>query len=214
MNNYLKNRRNFNYGSGMLSPECEKFIITIPKNASSYISDLTNAYNWTSATVGDNCDWHKINEVIVILRDPLDRWISGISQYLVGYILVRKPHTTEELAKQFVENYNFIIEQLLFDVVDKFDDHVWPQYEFFQNILPDIPKTYFMVNDDFSTKISNYLNLQLIKNLDYNSNKDNVGKKLLHNFFESLLEKKIHLQSIIKEVYKEDYNLINQVKIQ
>ena len=77
--------RGYGENSGMLSPDRKKFIVNIPKNASSYILDWTRAHAWITATLDNN--WPDVEEIIVVLRDPLNRWISGMSQYLKSYIL-------------------------------------------------------------------------------------------------------------------------------
>ena len=137
--------RGFGYGTGQLNSECSRFLVSIPKNASSSLIDWVGIHGWSSAVVGDNCNWTNVKEMIVVLRDPVDRWVSGIVQYIHTYILyVHGPNTTKlahEIptefdyamsAKQFIEQYNQVSERLLFDVINRFDDHVWPQNEFFQ----------------------------------------------------------------------------------
>ena len=76
--------RGFGYGSGILSPDRSRFVVNIPKNASSYVLDWTVNFGWSTA-LAEHCS--NLSEIIVILRDPMDRWISGMSQYVKTYIL-------------------------------------------------------------------------------------------------------------------------------
>jgi hypothetical protein len=219
----LKNR-GFGYGTGSLSPDCSQFIVNIPKNASSYMLDWAGRNKWSMAQVGDNCDWHKVNEVIVVLRDPLERWISGIAQYLHSYILSvhgfngpifpGEPVTEFDKgfdANQFVNEYNQIVERLIFDQINRFDDHVWPQHEFFYNILPDIPRKYFWLDKDFDHNISNYLDFTRLNNLDRNDSNNNTNMYILQQFFKQRFVIRPELAERVKKSYATDYQLIKQV---
>ena len=132
--------RGFGYGTGSLSPDCSQFILNMPKNASSYMLDWAGRHGWTMATVGDSCSWDQLQEMIVVLRDPLNRWISGIAQYLNTYILsIVGPNgpvynisdsTTYDkklTAEDWIEQYNQATERIIFDLISRFDDHTWPQ---------------------------------------------------------------------------------------
>jgi hypothetical protein len=164
-------------GSGMLSPDCTKFVLSIPKNASSYLVDWSAKNGWSSAVVDDNCDWHKVQEVIVFLRDPVQRWISGVAQYLNGHVLnVSNAYTSEDgpdsddqymSADQFISEYNTVIERILFDQLTELDDHVWPQTRFL-DVLQSIPRTHFMINSGFTQTVSQHLKFTQQDNLDHN----------------------------------------------
>ena len=219
----LKNR-GFGYGTGSLSPDCSQFIVNIPKNASSYMLDWAGRNKWSMAQVGDNCDWHKVTEMIVILRDPLERWISGIAQYLHSYILFVQgfngpifptdPVTEFDKgfdANQFVNDYNQVVERLIFDQINRFDDHVWPQHEFFYNLLPDVPRKYFWLDKEFDQNISSYLNFTRLNNLDKNVSKDNTNMYILQQFFKQRFVTRPELAERVKKSYARDYQLIEQV---
>ena len=219
----LKNR-GFGYGTGSLSPDCSQFIVNIPKNASSYMLDWAGRNGWSMSQVGDTCDWHKVKEVIVVLRDPLERWISGIAQYLHSYILfVQGPNgpifPDEPMTKfdsgfdanQFVSDYNQVVERLIFDQINRFDDHVWPQHEFFNNLLPDVSRKYFWLGKDFDHNISCYLNFSRLNNLDKNVSKDNKNMHILQQFFKQRFIVRPELAERVKKCYAADYQLIKQV---
>lgn len=215
--------RGFGYGSGLLSPDCTQFIINIPKNASSYMVDWAVKHKWSSATVGDACSWDKVSEMIVILRDPTQRWISGICQYLNTYILsvsgpngpifpgdpVTKHDWTMD-ADQFLDFYNQTTERLIFDVINRFDDHVWPQYEFFENLLPEVPRKYFFMDTSFDHKIAEYLNFEPFSHLDRNSSMSNVNMQKLNAFFVAKLQDRPELKKRVALAYARDYEIIDQ----
>jgi hypothetical protein len=219
-------RRGYGYGSGMLSPDCSQFVVNIPKNASSFILDWTNRFGWR-ADQADQCA-HRIGELIIVLRDPVDRWVSGISQYINSYILsVRGPNgpifpdepMSAEFdysmsADDFVKNYNQLTERLLFDVIFQFDDHVWPQVDFFKDLCTEKRRTYFYLDKHFEKKLSSYLNIEYNNEfeLDRNSSQTDVNKRILHNFFAERLELRPELKSRIVRAYSRDYDLINNVK--
>jgi hypothetical protein len=213
-------RRGYGYGSGLLSPDHQRFIVNIPKNASSFLLDWTTRNGWRTAL----CDNQSVDELIVVLRDPVDRWISGIAQYINTYILsVHGPNgpifpgdpITEfdfvMSADDFIHHYNQTTERLLFDVIFQFDDHVWPQVDFFQQLKPHVARTYFYIDQNFTEKISSYLNIDFVQNLDYNSSKDNVNMKKLQEFFTERLNIRPELKQRIISAYSSDYQLINRV---
>lgn len=186
--------------------------------------DWAGRHDWSMAQVGDNCDWHKVKELIVILRDPLERWISGIAQYLHTYILsVQGPNgpifpdeavTTFDVAinsHQLLVDYNQVVERLIFDQINRFDDHVWPQHEFFCNLLPNVPRKYFWLDKDFDHNISSYLNFARLNSLDKNIGKDNENVHILQQFFKQRFVVRPELAERVKKSYAKDYQLINQV---
>lgn len=214
-------RRGYGYGSGMLSPDCSKFIVNIPKNASSYLVDWAGKEGWTSAVVGDLCGWHLVNEMIVVLRDPVDRWVSGIAQYLNTYILsVKGPngpiyknedmtvHDYGMTADHWIKNYNQNSERLIFDVISRFDDHTWPQHEFFENLLPLVNRKYFYLDEHLDTHIIGQLGFKKRNDLDRNRGTDHIRIKQLQEFFQHRLNIRPELQERIKLHYHKDYEYL------
>lgn len=217
-------RRGYGYGSGMLSPDCSQFIVSMPKNASSYLVDWASRHRWSSAMVGDSCDWHLVKQTIVILRDPLDRWISGMAQYLNTYILhVAGPngpifnlhestvHDGTLTADDFITQYNQLTERLIFDQISRFDDHTWPQVELFENILPDVDRKYFYLDQTFNQTIADYLHFEPYNDLDRNSKEHNKDIKKLQEFLLHRLNIRPELKQRIVDHYARDYKIIQQI---
>jgi hypothetical protein len=213
--------RGFGYGSGLVSPDQTRFIVNIPKNASSYILDWTGNFGWSTSLAPD-CD--SLTEIIVVLRDPVQRWISGMAQYLKTYILCPVgPNgpvfpgmlTGKEdygmSADDFVNLYNDLVERLIFDVVFKFDDHVWTQHDFFKDIYPAIPRTYFLLDKDFNKKFADHLKIEFIDGLDLNRGDENPDQKKLNEFLKHRLNTRPELQERVRRAYAQDYKMIKQV---
>lgn len=213
--------RGFGHGSGVLSPTHDRFIINVPKNASSFVLDWGRRHGWQTALAKNHSDI--ITELIVILRDPIERWISGISQYINTYILsAHGPNGPifpgESLtkydykmdARTFIDQYKDITERLIFDVISRFDDHVWPQNEIIRDILPGVPHKYFMLDHEFDQKIKQYLGWQSFTGLDRNQGSENDNIAMLQNFFRERLTQRPELHQRLRRHYADDYLLLSR----
>lgn len=204
----------------MLSPDQSRFIVNIPKNASSFVGDWASRHGWTASIADDHIT---IQEIIVILRDPVERWISGIAQYLRGFILsVHGPngpifpgdtiteHDYPMDVEMFTKQYNDVTERLIFDVISRFDDHVWPQWEILQG-LPDCQRRWFYMDGDLEQKLSEYLGWNPIDGLDRNRGSDDLNTRGLQVFFQQRLQQRPELEQRLRQHYKKDYELIAQM---
>lgn len=223
----LFTKRGYSIGSGSLSPDSKKFIVSIPKNASSYMASWAQKNNWPTINIDNSTEWDSIEEIIVILRDPVSRWVSGICQYINTYILsvqgpngpIFDPQDANPKydyympAEQFITEYTQLTERLFFDVISLFDDHVVPQNEFIKHLRPQTPRKYFYVDNNLNTKIANYLSLTVFDDQDLvtNSAETNRDILLLQKFFKQRLVDRPELAKRVAEHYADDYNLIAQV---
>ena len=213
--------KGFKYGSGLVNPDRTCFIVNIPKNASSFLLNWSQENRWTVAHAGDVAQ--TLQEIIVVLRDPMERWISGFAQYVSGNILHAKrfystdtgpgPNFQYMSAVEFVKNYNPLTERLMFDNLELFDDHVWPQQIFFKDLLPNLPRKYFCINPDVNHQLQTYLGwLPASENLDRNDSNHDSDKKLIKQFLRDRLKQVSELEKTILDAYVEDYKLIEQIK--
>lgn len=213
--------RAFGHGSGVLDPSGKIFIINIPKNASSYVLDWAQHHGWRAGLAQDT---GHVQQVIVLLRDPIERWISGIAQYINTYILsVQGPngpvfsheavteHDYVMSAGTFCEQYTDATERVIFDNAARFDDHVWPQNEIVQNILCNVDRKYFWVDQQLDDKLAQYLAWQPMPNLDRNSGDSNPSTRALQEFFRKRLQIRPELRSRLQRHYQGDYALISTV---
>ena len=206
MLDFFVERRDFGYGSGFISPDATKFYVNIPKNASTFTSSWLMASDWSSTTVGNRgINWNKIDDMIVIMRDPVDRWISGISQYIKGHIL------GSDSPETFILSYTELTEKFIENNLDIFDDHVWPQHCFFENILPDIERKYMYICPNFEETMKKELNLMwpIPNTVYYNKSEDDDDLRKLKAFFKERVKVNNNLHNAIKNIYKKDYNIIS-----
>lgn len=217
-------RRGYGYGSGLISADGKRFIVNIPKNASSYLLNWTGCHGYSAAVVSDLPAVNQIQEMIVVLRDPVERWISGIAQYINTYILsVEGPngpiYKVQDMtqydrpmsAEEWIKNYNQNSERLLFDIITRFDDHVWPQHELFENLLPSVPRKFFYLDNSFDHNISQYLGLDPVADLDRNQGSVQTNIAKLQEFFQNRLAVRPELRQRIKDAYFQDYKLIREI---
>jgi hypothetical protein len=111
-------------------------------------------------------------------------------------------------AGHWIKNYNQNSERLIFDVISRFDDHTWPQHEFFENLLPLVNRKYFYIDENFDTHIIGHLNFKKRNDLDRNQGADHVRIKQLQEFFQHRLNIRPELQERIKLHYHKDYEYL------
>lgn len=215
-------RAGYQLGSGMISPDGKRFLILIPKNASTLLSQWAGQNRWTIDNVRN---YPKVEEIIAVLRDPIDRWISGIAQYINTYILqpygyngpifpgeyvgeFDQPMSTDE----FVQLYNLLAERLFFDVVDRFDDHVLAQSEFLQ-VCPNVPRKFFLLgNKNTVLDIAEYFRWSYFQqNTDDNAGSNDQKIKELQSFFKSRLTERPELVYRLQKHYYADMQLLKQL---
>lgn len=214
-------KKGYGYGSGVLSPAADRFIVNIPKNASSYTLDWASRHGWSAAEILNHPKIDNIREIIVVLRDPLQRWISGMGQYLTSYVLnVTGSYSWETgpgpddqfmSSDEFISCYNAVVERLLFDNLERHDDHVWPQCEFFENLLCAVPRKYFYLDQTFDSRLAQYLNFNIVENLDRNDGATNPHTAKVQQFIKSRLNIRPELKQRVIDAYARDYQLIEEV---
>jgi len=214
--------RGFGWGSGVVDPSHQRFLVNIPKNASSYMLNWAVEHRWRAALAENHPN---VSEMIVILRDPVDRWISGISQYISTYIQsVHGPNgpvfDTREItrhdyflsADQFIQQYTDLTERLFMDAASRFDDHVWPQSELINGILPGARRVYFYLDQDLDKHIAQYLDFREITGLDRNQGSNNPDQRKIQDFFRDRLRTRPELVQRLERHYQSDYDLIKSVE--
>lgn len=194
--------RGYQPGGGLISPS-GVFYLNIPKNASTYITNVLRHNDWEYFNVKD-C--HKIQKCVVILRDPVDRWISGFSTYASSWLL-----GAGYGSDHFVRDYNALVERLIFDNLT-FDDHTTAQSEYVAQ-LPDIPTSYFKLNKNIINHLSQDLNINLtVEPVDANESENNYDQRQISAFIANRIESDPVLKARIFEHFKSDFDLINRVQ--
>lgn len=176
--------------------------VHIPKNASSWTKPNLKDWGW------EFYNYHydtpvKIKTPIVVLRDPVERWVSGVAEYFALY------HPT------FSKTY---FSPPLLDVVfDKitFDDHTEKQVNFIHNL--DTDKCIFLWCDknyraDFSNLIKEHIGDNKYDRYDYQHVSDHSPeRKRFKEIFKEQLQNSKYLEQV-KQHFVEDYKLIESVK--
>lgn len=172
------------------SPDKKTIYVSIPKNASSFVSDWLMENGWTTRRI-DSTD---PTYVMVILRDPVDRWISGIAQYLESLWIT---------ADQITEG----LDKVLFDIVDGFDDHTWPQHIFFEDVHPTKSRIWFRTDLDLMTSIGTRFRLELPKTENFNKKdqqRRDIADYLKQRMTDPMLSRKI------QEKFQRDHDIISR----
>lgn len=212
--NRLWSNRGHTLGEGMISPDKKYFYLNIPKNSSSFIKKCLGSLGWSF----DNIRSYPDAKIIVALRDPVKRWISGISEYLFMYHTV----TIDNIAEPF--NYGFLPligdklgVSLLFERIT-FDDHTERQCVFLKDI--DLNRCIWLyVDKDFSKIFSQLLNQLGYPNLfeqeekeNSTEDKDGYRKKKLNEVIKLLIDNDEFKQYNLKQWFWCDQELIDTVK--
>jgi len=213
----------FNTNGSYISPDNTYVYLGIPKNASSFISRLLYDNKWKLFINDSNhfitrntyIPTTSVQECFIILRDPIDRWISGITQYLTSFNF-KTMLNEEDIAIDL--NINQETLNILCDIIDT-DDHTLPQHYFFKDLYPHIEKRYFWINDNLKNNILSQYNL--IDNDDnaiainkHNMPDDSIIiKNLLKDKITSYINNNANIIQQIKDYYYKDYEIINSVDI-
>jgi len=162
--------------------------IHIPKNASSFIKGcLLSSNNFVH-----NNNLVTADKYLIALRDPIERWVSGITQ------LMSVP-----------SNQNLTLQDLVSTVT--FDDHTELQTYFLKGI--DLDRCSFLwVDRNLRTNIKQWaidngyqFDIDTLPNI-------NQGNQLLKDRFAAMVDGNSQIKLKLVTHYEQDYALINRVK--
>ena len=170
-------------------------LVLIPKNASSWA---------TSIVVGDpviqSLD-HLTNRAVCILRDPVQRWVSGVKQFLIAPIAQKNNWSDKNIIEHFT------------NALDPLDIHTVVQSYFAKSLDLD-STTWFYLDDNFTTNFYHWINKNNItvrQNVSpVNVSKNSESNSMLTHRINKLLENN-EFKNCIIDYYKLDYDLINSV---
>jgi hypothetical protein len=189
--------RGYTPGSGLISPT-GVFYLNIPKNASTYMSNLLHSNGWQYTDVSNP----NITSAIVVLRDPVERWISGFATYTASWLL-----GAGYGSDHFREDYNDLSERIIFDTL-VFDDHTTEQVKYVEQLTTDV--TYFKLNYELGMCLESFFDSKLGLNNPINANisENNYDTKAISKHMQFRIEQDPVLRAKIIERYKADYELI------
>lgn len=198
---YWKRHKNHPYGMCYTNHDLKKFYVNIPKCATNWGKSAMNDLGWTRA------DYHQLNlikqgyEAIVILREPVDRWFSGIAEYSGRYNIKFHQNTLNELALK-----------LLTDRV-AFDEHTEEQVMFINGLNLETT-TFFKFGPDLNQNFGDYVRRELGIENNLQDKPPLYGtlgfKQKTKTLFESVFTEEHYKR--LKRFYELDYDLYDNVK--
>lgn len=198
--NYYKTKGHV-FGECMASVDSNLMYVNIPKNASSWTKPNLIDCGWTFQNYHIDCLYHK--QAIVVLRDPLDRWVSGIAEYFSKY------HPNN--------NLNEINNRLLDVIFDRvaFDDHTEKQILFIEGLDKD-NCIFLNCNETYRKSFSDLLLSKGFPNRYFKYNYQNVSsdhqRSTIKNFFLHVIKNNSDYKKQIEWYFEDDYTLMNSVK--
>jgi hypothetical protein len=195
--------RGYQPGGGFISTS-GLFYLNIPKNASTFLSNVLQENGWEHYNLNDT--QRAITEYVVVLRDPIDRWISGFATYASSWLL-----GAGYGSDHFVQDYNELTERVIFDNL-VFDDHTTPQAEYVGQLSAK-PVTYFKLTDRLTKQLSRFTGSDLIvSDVDGNVSENNYDQRQISKLIRQRIDNDPALKAKIIERYKCDFNLISSVQ--
>jgi hypothetical protein len=193
--------RGHTFGACMTTLDSDLMYVQIPKNASSWTKIHFKDLGWLDFNY--HYDHFYKKHALVVLRDPVERWLSGVCEY---FSLYHENIDTESFNNTF---YDFLIEQTILD------DHTESQHCFIEGLdYKNI--TFFLCNNDYRLQFSTCLKQKGFDNkyhdheFQHTTNKS-ITRSKFKKIFEPLLSQSKYLNKI-QQFYKKDYELINSVK--
>ena len=169
-------------------PDKSITFIHIPKNASSFVKGcLLNSGNFTHSDSLVTADHY-----LITLRDPIDRWVSGIAQFM-----------------GIESNQQFTLHKLVDRVT--IDDHTELQTYFLQDV--DIDRcTFLKVNQNLRTNIKLWLDEYGYSHNGLDVPNINQGNQLIKDRVAAMVDGNSQIKLKLTTHYEQDYALINRVK--
>jgi hypothetical protein len=148
---------------------------------------------------------------LIVLRDPVQRWISGLVEYLLR-VYLDWINTQNNMTRQNITTQK-ALEQIVFDL------HTCPQHRFLEGLTG--PRQYIWFDQDqkpeLITSLAKYFNEQGVSN-EWTPDKFlpanelvSQQKRELTQLYQGILKQPDMLQRI-KNFYSKDYELIDSIK--
>ena len=202
----------------MVSPGLTHAWVNIPKNASSFCQKVFDDNGWTMCHTDDLVDGillaHTIKK-IVVLRDPVERWISGFAQCMADHYT---PHVLDLL-----DNHAFW-QTLRFNPV--FDDHTEYQHRFIgaaqnvkyinlqsrntENAISD-PNRFYR---DLTAFVRSFGGTSEFQHWDEPTNpaENDLEKITIYNKLRAIIKENKEYYNILKNSHRKDYELFNKLQ--
>ena len=190
------------FGECMSHPDTNFMYINIPKNASSWTKPNLKDWGWENYNYHTDNLYHK--HAMVVLRDPVERWLSGIAEYMYLY--------HRNLDSAHLSNIFF---DLVFDRI-AFDDHTEQQVLFIERLNLD-NCTFFWCGSQYRELFSHFLNSRGMTNRYFNYDyqhvtEDDPVRKEFKQIFKQVLEKNSKYITNLDCFFSKDYKLIRSIR--
>lgn len=192
--------RGHQFGECMSRADSELMYVYIPKNATSWTKPNLQDWGWEFYNYHTDGLMHKT--ALVVLRNPVERWVSGIAEYLYLY------HRDIDTAQ-----FNTAFYDIVFDKV-AFDDHTERQ-SYFINGLDRSRCVFFNFDNDYRVKFSKFLTEHNMPNRYYNYEPQHVSdndakRREFKKLFREQLQNSKYLNQI-EDYFRQDLQLIESV---
>ena len=165
--------------------------IPIPKCASTLLKNYFGQnFNFTKDFNYKNL---KNKRYVVCLRDPIDRWFSGVTEYFFRF-------HPDVMQKENDEVIKFICDRKFFD------EHTELQINFLEGLDTD-QITFFYMDKNLIPNLEHFVSCKF-----YDLNHNKVDVKKLRNNYMYYSPKKIRFNSLLKEFSNENPNFIESLK--
>ena len=186
--------------------------VPIEKNVTRVIQSMVTSLGFQEHNFCDSMKYQV--PAVVVLRDPVQRWVSGLVEYFLE-VYLDTVNTENNMTRQ-----NITIEYAFEQIV--FDRHTCPQYRFIEQLQG--PRSYVWFDQDQKPQLietlvqyfnergfsNNWSSSQLVEKYKYNDAIPDQKKELTQQIKHML--KKPDLFKKIKKFYSKDYELIKSVK--
>jgi hypothetical protein len=191
-------------------------IVCIPKNASTWLGS-------TLKVKGQITKSFNIHNKVCILRDPIERWLSGVAQYLSSEPGKRTRNKAQVLdffisAKEGVTSTGLQVNAVGPNGSEGLDNHTIPQNRFVSKFISksdESSTTWFYLDDQFTENFYTWASNNKITIPRYEkkinvSERDPIKSDLV-KYYRDLINQYSFLKNKIKYFYQEDFDLIERV---
>lgn len=183
--------------------------IPIEKNVSKVIQSMVVSCGYQESTVRA-LEKHNA-PAMVILQDPIKRWVSGLVEYLLLVDINRTRNTDNNMTRLSVTP-EVVFDQIIFDV------HTFPQSSFIKGLDLNCDFIWFDAKkkSQLVPTVSKYFTEKGVANNHWSigpyDQKIDDQKHRLTKLYAKMLKENPALLEKVKNVYAEDYKLINSIE--
>jgi hypothetical protein len=196
------------FGSCLVSHSVDFMYVPIEKNVTKVVRSILLRKQFQEDNFHDAKKYN--TPAMIILRDPVDRWISGIVEYLLLVYMDTRQSLNNITRHQLTPQKVF--DQLIFDA------HTFPQSWFLRGITA--PCDYIWFDEDKKSHLIDTVSKYLAKHginvngteYGYDQSLVSAEKQSLTKQYKDLLANDADLLHRVKNFYADDYRLIESIK--